>query len=295
MEDVKSKNLKSKFFHHYLVIIVIWLSISHCVNCDDVDVDIQSRQQSIQQIQQQTQQPNQQQAQRPIQAQVQQQNQNQLATQRPIGAVHTNGNVNITVNTVKPQTTSSGNVVVELQTPTPTSSNIISIINAKPSETVTNRPISLTSPASNIGISVSIGTTARPIQQTTARQIQQTTARQIQVTTFRPIQATTSRPIQATTSRPIQATTVRPNICATVSVGTTARSTTTPVPNWPLVNILAMKTGFSPIPNDPCSYVACIRTGETLYCATVKCNPGYAFASQANGCLPSLLCRTKPR
>lgn len=289
MEDVKSKNLKSKFFHHYLVVFVIWLSISHCVKCDDVDrnIDIQSRQQSIQQIQQQTQQPNQQQTQRPIQAQAQQQNQNQHATQRPIGAVHTNGNVNITVNTVKPQTTSSGNIVVELQTPTPAPSNIISIINAKPSETVTNRPISLTSPASNIGNSVSIGTTTRPIQQITARPIQQTTARQIQ--------ATTVRPIRATTSRPIQATTVRPNICATVPVGTTARSTTMPVPNWPVDNILAMKTGFSPVPNDPCAYVTCIRTVETLYCATVKCNPGYAFASQANGCLPSLLCRTKPR
>lgn len=57
-------------------------------------------------------------------------------------------------------------------------------------------------------------------------------------------------------------------ILSTVSVGTTQRpGTTVSIPSCPLVNIMAMKTGFSPVINDPCSYVSCIRTDVTLHCA----------------------------
>ncbi|XP_031619074.1 uncharacterized protein LOC116338134 [Contarinia nasturtii] len=238
-EDKKSK---------FLVIFVICLSYSSFVICDDLSsIGIQSRQQGSQ----------------------------QQTIQRPIDAVNTSGNVNAKVNTTKPQTTASGNIVVELQTPAPTPSNIISIINVKPSGTATIRPIQTTQrPNINVNVSTS-RTTARPIQTTQRPNIN--------------VNVSTSR----TTARPIQ-TTQRPNINVTVSTsGTTARqitAQTTGPSSCPLVNIMGIKTGLLAVANDPCSYVSCIRTGNTLYCAHLKCDPGQAFAPTLSQCLPSLLC-----
>lgn len=209
-------------------------------------------------------------------------------TQRPI-AVNNTSNVGVAVSTAKPA--QGGSIVVEIQTPATTPSNVISVIEAKPSDPVgpTQRPIQTTARP--------IQTTARPIQ-TTARPIQ-TTARPIQ-TTARPIQ-TTARPIQ-TTARPIQTTarpiqTTRPgNANASISLGTTSRpGTTVPIPTCPLVNIMAIKTGFFPIFNDPCAYVSCIRYDVTLFCAVIKCDPGYAFSTANNRCLQSNQCVLRPK
>ncbi|XP_055299748.1 salivary glue protein Sgs-3-like [Sitodiplosis mosellana] len=249
---------KINYFRHFLVIVVIWLSINSSA----------TGQTTVRPIQQQ-----------------------QTTTTRPIqpGQQQT---------TARPGTgNSSGNIVVNLQTPPSTDSNILSVIVAHAAEEGTVRPI-VTAPTSSRPI-VTQPTTSRPIatKPTTSRpiQTQPSSAKPIATnpTTSRPIvtQPTTSRPIATptSTSRPIvtNPTSSRP-ILTTIPVRTTT------APSCPLVNIMALKTGYLPIINNPCQYVACIRTGDILYCSIVKCDPGYAFSVPANQCLPSPLCALRP-
>lgn len=167
---------KLNFVHSLYAILVIFIAISDCVSSSEVaDFKYEARQIA--------------------------------STQRPIASANNNSNVGASMTTVRPGATTArqgGSVVVEIQTPPTTPSNVISVINVKPADAgqTTARPIQTTARP--------IQTTARPIQ-TTARPIQ-TTPRPIQ-TTSRPIQ-TTARPIQ-TTARPIQPTTQSPNIGVT--------------------------------------------------------------------------------
>lgn len=159
---------KIKVFHTLFAVLVTFIAISDCVASSEVD-EIQYQARQI------------------------------VPTQRPVATANNPSNVGASVTTARPGATTvrqGGSVVVEIQTPPTTPSNVISVINVKPADQgqTTARPIQ---------------TTARPIQTTTRPT--QTTARPIQ-TTARPIQ-TTARPIQ-TTARPIQPTT-RPNINVT--------------------------------------------------------------------------------
>lgn len=61
----------------------------------------------------------------------------------------------------------------------------------------------------------------------------------------------------------------------------------------PVINVMAIKTGFLTAANDPCSYVSCIRADSYLHCALVKCDPGQAFAQASLRCLPSNQCPSK--
>lgn len=168
-------------------------------------------------------------------------------TTRPLAPGNAGNVVGVVVTTMKPQQL-GGSEVVEIQTPPTTPSNLISVINAKPAETATVKPIQ---------------TTARPIQ--------------------------TTKP---TTARPIQTTRPGSNVNVNVSV---RPGTTVPIPSCPLVNIMAIKTGFLAVANDPCSYVSCIRDGVTVYCAIVKCDPGFAFSTASNRCLQSNQCSLRPK
>lgn len=220
---------KINLVRHFLVIVVIWMSISFSANGQ------------------------------------QQQNTVRPGTGNIGGNINTGGNVNTSVSTVRPQTT-AGNIVVHLQT----ESNILSVINAHVADTGTIRPIE---PLPTTSTSRP-GTTAHPIGTSTTTRPIGTTARPIG-TTARPFgTSTTAKPILiSTTARPLQITTA---------------------PTCPLVNIMALKTGYLPIINNPCQYVACIRSGDILYCSIVKCDLGYAFSVPANQCLPSPLCAPRP-
>lgn len=61
----------------------------------------------------------------------------------------------------------------------------------------------------------------------------------------------------------------------------------------PVINVMAIKTGFLSAANDPCSYVSCIRADSYLHCAVVKCDPGQAFSQASSRCLPSNQCPAK--
>lgn len=176
----------------------------------------------------------------------------QSAVQRPIATNTTTARPSSNLNSASGNINSSIHVIIS--TPPTTPSNVNSAISARPAQA--QQP----------------ATTARPI-----------------VTTARPI-VTTVRPI-VTTVRPNQ-TTARPNVNATVSFGTTKKpGTTVPVPGCPAANIMATKTGFSSAANDPCSFVSCIRTTSSLFCAIIKCDPGQAFSQQTGRCTQSTLCK----
>lgn len=84
----------------------------------------------------------------------------------------------------------------------------------------------------------------------------------------------------------------RPNMNSTITVRPTVRPGTS-LPG--AVNIMATKSGLYPVPNDPCSYVSCIRADSFLQCGHVKCDPGTAFSQPSARCIPSNQCLLRPK
>lgn len=257
---------RPKSVSDFCVVLTIWLSISSCVLC-------------------------------------------QAPTQRPIAAATTAkpGNIGggVTNKPVAGNAAGAGSIVVEIQTPPTTPSNINSVINAKPAE---NRPIApQTTPRPSIGVTVSSKpgvTPAKPNVGVTVSSRPGVTPAKPGVTPAKPNVGVTvsSRPgvtpakpnVGVTVSSRPGVTPAKPNVGVTVSSRPgVAPTTPSKLPLPGSCQVMATKTGYLTVPNDPCSYVSCIRADSFLHCAQVKCDPGQAFSQATGRCIASNQCVAK--